>query len=106
MWRKTARRNSKTMTTRLTPLALQSTRTNATWFEEPPLSFSGQSVNVDPKVGIPLYGPRSLNTPRHKTEVTLASSELHRPLKARALSTKHVFRVCRENTNTPRFRAA
>jgi hypothetical protein len=57
------------MTTRLSPLALHNTTTSATWFEEPQLSFSGQNVHVDPKVGIPLYGPRSLNTPRHKSEV-------------------------------------
>jgi hypothetical protein len=59
----------KTTTTRLSPLALAKTTTSATWFEEPPLSFSGRNSHVDPKVGIPLYGPRSLDTPRHESEV-------------------------------------
>ncbi|RBP38612.1 hypothetical protein DES53_111131 [Roseimicrobium gellanilyticum] len=39
------------------------------WFEEPSLTFGGGSMHVDPKVGIPLYGPASVGTSRHKTEV-------------------------------------
>ena len=55
--------------TRLSPLSLANATTGATWFEEPRLSFSDRNLHVDPKIGIPLYGPRSLNTPRHKSEV-------------------------------------
>ncbi len=39
------------------------------WFDEPSLLFAGGSSHVDPKVGIPLYGPRSLGTIRHKQEI-------------------------------------
>src|SRR5205807_8164454 len=31
--------------------------------------FSSGQLHPDAKVGIPLYGPRSLGTPRHKSEV-------------------------------------
>ncbi len=33
------------------------------------LQFEGSHVHPDPKVGIPLYGPRSHNSPRHKSEI-------------------------------------
>lgn len=39
------------------------------WFEEPPLLFADGLMHCDPKVGIPLYGPRSLGTGRHKREI-------------------------------------
>lgn len=55
--------------TKLAPLRLDRPRTSTEWFEEPGLIFAGGSSHVDPKVGIPLYGPRSLDTPRHKQEV-------------------------------------
>lgn len=41
------------------------------WFEEPSLTFAGGNEHVDPKVGIPLYGPASLGSSRHKNEVHL-----------------------------------
>ena len=37
--------------------------------QEPKLSFAGNSTHINPKIGIPLYGPKSLNTPRHKNEI-------------------------------------
>ncbi len=39
------------------------------WLEEPRLSFSDGQTHTNPKIGIPLFGPKSLNTPRHKTQV-------------------------------------
>lgn len=65
------RRSPKTTptTTRLSPLVLSNTTTSASWLEEPLLRFAGEHTNADPKVGIPLYGPRSLGTARHKSEV-------------------------------------
>ena len=40
-----------------------------TCLSEPALSFAGESSHENPKVGIPLYGPKSLNTARHKNEI-------------------------------------
>ena len=54
---------------RVPPLELDAPETMAEWFEEPELSFAGGRRHVDPKVGISLYGPRSLGTVRHKSEV-------------------------------------
>jgi len=42
---------------------------DASWIEEPCLAFGSGSLHENPKVGIPLYGPRSYGTPRHKNEV-------------------------------------
>jgi len=56
---------------RLHPSTLDAPRTEATWYEEPPLQFADDHTHPDPKVGIALYGPRSLHTPRHKSEVHL-----------------------------------
>jgi len=39
------------------------------WFEEPELSFGNGRTHTNPKIGIPLFGPKSLNTPRHKNQV-------------------------------------
>ncbi len=41
------------------------------WLEEPKLQFGQGGEHEDPTVGIPLYGPWSLGTPRHKSEVHL-----------------------------------
>lgn len=57
------------MTTRLAPFVLPRVHASAGWLEEPELSFSGGATHPDPKIGIPLYGPRSLGTSRHKDEV-------------------------------------
>ena len=55
--------------TRLLPLELASPRTVAEWLDEPDLMFAHGNTSSDPKVGIPLYGPRSLGTSRHKSEI-------------------------------------
>jgi hypothetical protein len=39
------------------------------WLDEPKVSFGQERSHVDPKVGIPLYGPYSLGTSRHKSEI-------------------------------------
>lgn len=54
---------------KLAPFPLTQLMTSTEWFEEPLLVFGGNAVQVDPKVGIPLYGPRSIGTLRHKREV-------------------------------------
>jgi len=41
----------------------------AHWFLEPELEFAAGERARDPKVGVPLYGPRSLDTGRHKNEI-------------------------------------
>jgi hypothetical protein len=51
------------------PLRLDGLRKNAKWFPEPQLCFGDGRTCTDPKVGIPLYGPRSLKTTRHKREI-------------------------------------
>jgi hypothetical protein len=54
---------------RFPALALNSPVVRADWFDEPLLSFSGDHLHIDPQVGIPLYGPRSFGTSRHKSQV-------------------------------------
>jgi hypothetical protein len=39
------------------------------WFDEPELWFAENNLNVDPKVGMNLFGPRSYGTDRHRAEV-------------------------------------
>ncbi len=48
---------------------LSSLQLRCEWFNEPELRFGSGGKQVDPTVGIPLYGPWSLGTPRHKAEV-------------------------------------
>ncbi len=57
------------MSFRKSPLALLPMRATSDWFDEPMLEFASGHISPDAKIGIPLYGPRSLNTPRHKSEV-------------------------------------
>lgn len=40
--------------------------TQSQWIDEPALLFANGKKHVDPKTGIPLYGPRSFGTSRHK----------------------------------------
>jgi hypothetical protein len=54
---------------KIAALQLARPRTSTTFLEEPGLAFAGGKFQCDPKTGIPLYGPRSLGTPRHKQEV-------------------------------------
>lgn len=51
------------------PLQLSKPQVSTEWFEEPELQFANGATHIDPKVGIALYGPRSLGTNRHKQEV-------------------------------------
>src|SRR5262249_55245578 len=55
--------------TKITPLQLDAPTISTEWFEEPQILFADGSMHCDPKVGIPLYGPRSLGTGRHKREI-------------------------------------
>ena len=48
---------------------LDSPQLKLTCLSEPSLSFAGDFSHKNPKVGVPLYGPKSLNTPRHKKEI-------------------------------------
>jgi hypothetical protein len=57
---------------KLQPIQLDPPGIDAGWIEEPSLVFANGHLHPDPKVGVPLYGPRSLNTPRHKTEAHIA----------------------------------
>lgn len=62
-------RTKKTDSHKLAPLELDRLRLAAEWVAEPGLVFAQGHEDVDPKTGIPLYGPRSLGTGRHKREV-------------------------------------
>jgi hypothetical protein len=57
------------MISNISPLSLPKIRATSGWLPEPELSFADGATHPDPKVGIPLYGPRSFGTPRHKEEV-------------------------------------
>jgi hypothetical protein len=59
----------KTTSNRIAPLVLSKIHRATDWFREPDLSFAAGATHPDPKVGIPLYGPRSFGTGRHKDEV-------------------------------------
>lgn len=54
---------------KLAPLKLATAHSSTEWFKEPGLLFGNDMIHPDPKVGIPLYGPRSLGTTRHKQEI-------------------------------------
>lgn len=54
---------------KISPIELESLSTSAIWLPEPSLIFADGKTHPDPKVGIPLYGPRSYGTPRHKKEI-------------------------------------
>tara|TARA_A100001391_G_scaffold205233_2_gene204267 strand:+ start:1319 stop:2761 length:1443 start_codon:yes stop_codon:yes gene_type:complete len=54
---------------KLLPFTLAKPTTAIEWIEEPKLRFANERLEADPKVGIPLFGPRSLGTPRHKPSV-------------------------------------
>jgi hypothetical protein len=69
-----SKKNQKTMRSmrtisKIVPLPLKAPQTSTFWLPEPELSYAGGKTHSDPKVGIALYGPRSLNTSRHKKEV-------------------------------------
>ena len=54
---------------KIKPLELSYPRLSAQYFHEPKLLFAKDGEHSNPKVGIALYGPRSLGTTRHKQEV-------------------------------------
>ena len=60
---------TKKLPSKIAPIKLQAPKTSAIWLHEPSLLFADGQMNSDPKVGIPLYGPRSYGTPRHKREI-------------------------------------
>jgi len=57
------------MATKLAALKVVPPYTSTEWLDEPNLLFAGSASHYDPKVGIPLYGPRSFGEPRHKHEI-------------------------------------
>ena len=57
------------MSSKVAPLRLDLPTTQVDWIEEPQLIFANDRTHSDPKVGIPLYGPRSLGSTRHKSEI-------------------------------------
>jgi hypothetical protein len=63
------RKNQPTKTYKVAPTELVTPRLSTEWLEEPGLLFANGNVHPDPKTGIPLYGPWSLATARHKREV-------------------------------------
>jgi hypothetical protein len=65
----TRKRTKKTDGYKVAPVELDRLRLQAGWVDEPALLFADDHEHVDPKTGIPLYGPRSLGTHRHKQEV-------------------------------------
>jgi len=42
------------------------------WIGDPVLEFGNGNYHSNPKIGIPLYGPRSLHTTRHKDHIHIA----------------------------------
>jgi hypothetical protein len=62
-------RRKRTDSHKVAPLELEPPRVAADWVAEPTLLFAQGREEVDPKTGIPLYGPRSLGTGRHKREI-------------------------------------
>src|SRR5687768_11904496 len=52
-------------------MELQTPRVAAEWFREPELVFAEGHTHCDPKVGLPLYGPRSLGSARHKRDINI-----------------------------------
>lgn len=60
---------SMKVNSKIVPLRLPDPEISTYWIPEPELSFAQGKTHSDPKVGIALYGPRSLNSSRHKKEV-------------------------------------
>lgn len=50
-------------------LTLERPKQKALWIAEPKLAFAGKQEHPNPKIGIPLYGPWTLGSARHKSEV-------------------------------------
>lgn len=69
MTNRATKRNNMTTPSRQHIFPLDGLQTSVKWLPEPQLCFANDQRHPDPKVGIPLYGPRSLYTPRHKQEI-------------------------------------
>ncbi len=54
---------------KIKPLELNRPKLSTQFFDEPKLLFANDREHSNPKIGIALYGPRSLGTSRHKQEV-------------------------------------
>lgn len=52
-------------------LSLPAPTVSALWLPEPELAFADGVQHIDPKVAIPLAGPRSLGTVRHRSPINL-----------------------------------
>lgn len=65
----TTRKKTRSANYKVAPLELTTPRTSAIYIDEPELLFAEGNRHCDPRTGIPLYGPRSLGTSRHKSEV-------------------------------------
>lgn len=65
----TTRKRTKRKNYKIAPLQLTAPRTSTLFIKEPELLFAEGHRQCDPKTGIPLYGPRSIGTTRHKQEV-------------------------------------
>lgn len=65
----TTRKKTRRASYKVAPLELTKPRTSAIYIDEPELLFAESKRHCDPRTGIPLYGPRSLGTSRHKNEV-------------------------------------
>ena len=63
------RKRQATKTYKVAPIELAQPRLSTDWLQEPTLLFANGKAHPDPKTGIPLYGPWSLNTTRHKREI-------------------------------------
>ena len=61
--------NTMPTSSKLALLGLAAPYTQAQWIDEPGLLFANGKKHIDPKTGIPLYGPRSFGTSRHKPVV-------------------------------------
>lgn len=54
---------------KIKPIKFNDVVSKSHWFQEPKLLFHNDNEHTDPKVGIPLYGPRSFGTSRHPQEI-------------------------------------
>ena len=54
---------------KIAAIPLSASTISTQWFEEPELIFANAKHPIDPQIGIPLYGPKSLGTPRHKKQI-------------------------------------
>jgi hypothetical protein len=71
----TCRTDSPSWTDRMTlvePIALERPVGKIHGLEEPHLRFGGGHLDIDPKIGLTMWGPHSFGTARHPTTIRLA----------------------------------